>query len=83
MRRVGVLAGAAPLVLATFLVSGAPAQADATAKAAQRVFVSPAGHSGATGTRQDPLASVNEAVDRLTDGGVVLLRWNWHLLFRY
>ena len=65
MRRVGVLAGVAPLVLTTFLVSGAPAQAHEAARAAQRVFVSPAGHAGAAGTRQDPLASVNEAVARL------------------
>jgi hypothetical protein len=38
------------------------------------VFVSPDGHAGATGTRQDPLASVNEAVSRVADGGVVVLR---------
>jgi hypothetical protein len=41
------------------------------------VFVSPAGHAGAAGTRQDPLASVDEAVARVADGGVrgvVLLR---------
>ena len=74
MRRVSVLAGVVPLVLTTFLVSGAPAQADGAGKAAQRVFVSPAGHAGAAGTRQDPLASVNEAVARLSQGGVVLLR---------
>ena len=62
MRRVGVLAGVAAPGADDVLVSGAPAQAHEAARAAQRVFVSPAGHAGATGTRQDPLASVNEAV---------------------
>jgi hypothetical protein len=56
-----------------------PAGATATEGAAggavsHRVFVSPDGHAGATGTRQDPLASVNEAVSRVADGGVVVLR---------
>ena len=38
------------------------------------VFVSPRGHAGAAGTRQDPLASVDEAVSRLPRGGVVVMR---------
>jgi len=68
---------------ATCLVGAmrAPAGATTTESAAgsggtgsHRVFVSPDGHAGAAGTRQDPLASVNEAVARVAGGGVVLLR---------
>jgi hypothetical protein len=68
-------AAAALLVLAASVVGGVPAQASArTATSAHRLFVSPSGHSGAAGTRQDPLGSVNEAISQLPDGGVVLLR---------
>jgi Right handed beta helix region len=69
------LAGAVPLVLAASVVGGVPAQAGAAATtSAHRLFVSASGHPGAAGTRQDPLASVNEAISQLPEGGVVLLR---------
>jgi hypothetical protein len=70
-------------LLATCLVGAVRVPAGATAGegaagsggvGAHRVFVSPDGHVGAAGTRHDPLASVNEAVDRVAGGGVVLLR---------
>ena len=70
-----VVAGAS--LMATCLVGGTTMQASATSAGStgpHRVFVSPSGHAGAAGTRQDPLASVNEAVARLADGGTVLLR---------
>ena len=54
--------------------AAAEAAAGAGDGASHRVFVSPDGHAGAAGTRPDPLASVNEAVARVADGGVVLLR---------
>ena len=74
-RRLAVIAGAAPLLLTTSPAVGTPAAAGAAVAAgAPRVFVSPTGHPGAAGTRQDPLASVNEAVARLPHGGSVLLR---------
>ena len=70
-----LFARVAPLLLAASVVGGVPAQASTPARAsAHRLFVSTTGHAGAAGTRQDPLASVNEAVSRLSDGGVVLLR---------
>lgn len=60
---------------------GVPATATAAVRSGaedrggpHRVFVSPGGHAGAAGTRQDPLASVNEAVARVAAGGVVVLR---------
>ena len=46
----------------------------AAGPAGPTIFVSTDGHAGATGTRSDPLASVNEAVGRLGDGGVVAMR---------
>ena len=59
----------------TGILSGAPVPSSAaTPTPAHRLFVSLAGQAGATGTRQDPLASVNEAVSRLPHGGVVLIR---------
>ena len=69
----GVLVLAAAPVVATAVGVG-PAGAVARSSGTQRVFVSPQGHAGAAGTRHDPLASVDEAVARLTHGGVVLLR---------
>jgi hypothetical protein len=71
--RRAVLASTVPLVLAASVLSGVPAHASTKAPS-HRMFVSTSGHAGAAGTREDPLASVNEAVSRLTDGGVVLLR---------
>jgi hypothetical protein len=69
------VAGAAPLVLAAGVVVGVPVPASvAGPTSAHRVFVSPGGHTGAAGTRQDPLNSVNEAASRLPHGGVVLMR---------
>jgi hypothetical protein len=68
------VAGVAPLLLAASGAGVVPVQAGAPAPSPHRVFVSPSGDAGAAGTRQDPLGSVNEAVSRLTDGGVVLLR---------
>jgi hypothetical protein len=69
----GVLVLAAAPVVATGVGVG-PAGALARSAATQRVFVSPQGHAGAAGTRLDPVASVDEAVGRLAQGGVVLLR---------
>lgn len=68
------VAAAAPLLLALGAVGEVPASAGAPAPNPHRVFVSPSGHDGAAGTRQDPLRRINEAVARLTGGGVVLLR---------
>ena len=67
-----VVLAAAPVV--TTAIGVGPAGAVARSAGTQRVFVSPQGHAGAAGTRHDPLASVDEAVGRLTHGGVVLLR---------
>lgn len=69
---------AAVSLAATCLVTGAPG-AGATASGAarpggHRVFVSPDGHPGAAGTREDPLASVRDAVAVLDGPGTVLLR---------
>jgi hypothetical protein len=50
---------------------GAPASAH---RSSALVFVSPLGHAGAAGTRHDPLASIDEAVGRLSHGGDVVLR---------
>jgi hypothetical protein len=71
-----VAAGASSL-LATCLVGGmtVPASAiGASSTSPHRVFVSPTGHAGAAGTREDPLASVNEAVAELAGPGIVLMR---------
>jgi hypothetical protein len=68
----GLTAGC--LVGVTSVTAGATSAGSGSGQRLHRMFVSPDGHTGAAGTRQDPLASVNEAVDRLTDGGVVLLR---------
>ncbi|CAI9399844.1 right-handed parallel beta-helix repeat-containing protein [Nocardioides sp. T2.26MG-1] len=68
---------AAASIAATCLATGPPAQAStpgADAAAPHRVFVSPAGHAGAAGTREDPLASVDQAVASLAGPGTVLLR---------
>jgi hypothetical protein len=66
-------------VLTVSLLGGAtlgagPAGAAGGTASARQVFVSTGGHAGAAGTRQDPLASVDEAVSRLPHGGVVVLR---------
>jgi hypothetical protein len=62
-------------VLAIGVLGGIPVPGSAAAQASpHRVFVSPTGHAGAAGTRQDPLASVKEAVSRLPNGGVVAMR---------
>ena len=62
------------LVGATSATTSASTAGGGSPVATHRVFVSPGGHAGAAGTRQDPVASVNEAVGRVADGGVVLLR---------
>jgi hypothetical protein len=72
-----VLIGALVLVVAPVAGSaahGSPHRAMAGSGVAQRVFVSPTGHAGAAGTRRDPLASIREAVARLANGGVVVMR---------
>jgi hypothetical protein len=66
-----VVLAAAPLVATA--VGVGPAGAVTTA-AVHRFFVSPQGHAGAAGTPGDPLASVAEAVGRLANGGVVVMR---------
>jgi hypothetical protein len=65
------LVGVASVPADAAVTQGATGSAGA---GSHRVFVSPEGHAKAAGTRQDPLASVNEAVSRVSDGGVVLLR---------
>jgi hypothetical protein len=76
-------AGSWPVVLIGSLMLGvSPVAALATgvgpagaiSAVAHRVFVSPEGHAGAAGTRRDPMASVGEAVARLANGGVVVMR---------
>jgi hypothetical protein len=69
----GALVLAAAPVVATVVDAG-PAGAAPRSAGPQRVFVSPQGHAGAAGSRLDPVASVDEAVDGLAHGGVVLLR---------
>jgi hypothetical protein len=59
---------------AALAVGPAPARSPGAVAVAHRLFVSTAGHAGAPGTRHDPMASVAEAVGRLSDGGVVVVR---------
>ena len=59
---------------AALAVGPAPARSPGAAAVVHRLFVSTAGHAGAPGTRRDPMASVAEAVGRLSDGGVVVVR---------
>jgi hypothetical protein len=74
-RLLSCLASLALAGSAVTLAGGAPTQAGTPAPTSPpRVFVSTTGHAGATGTRADPLGSVDEAVARLSHGGVVLLR---------
>ena len=68
----GLTAGC--LVGVTSLTASATTAPSGPAKGPHRVFVSPDGHAGAAGTRQDPLASINEAVARVAGGGFVVLR---------
>ncbi|HEY1133056.1 MAG TPA: hypothetical protein VGE77_00635, partial [Nocardioides sp.] len=69
---------AAMSLAATCLVAGASGAGATSSGAAwpggHRVFVSPDGHPGAAGTREDPLASVRDAVAVLDGPGTVLLR---------
>ena len=69
----GALVLAAAPVLALTVGAG-PSGALGAATTPDRVFVSTAGHAGATGTRRDPVSLIGEAVARVANGGLVVIR---------